>query len=62
MAAKITEKILEPNKIRVGSKFLLKIKVEDNFAFSKKLITEDGKALITENGNTILTEWSEENG
>ena len=62
MAAKITEKILEPTKIYVDSKFLLKIKVEDNFAFSKQLKTEDNKNFLTEDNKLILTEWGEENG
>ena len=62
MFAKITEKILEPTKIYVGSKFLLKIKVEDNFAFTKQLKTEDNKNFLTEDNKLILTEWGEKNG
>lgn len=54
---KIIEKILEPTKIEVGSSFLLKIKVEDNYFKRRKIISEDNKVLITEDGKKIRTEW-----
>lgn len=55
--SKIIEKILEPAKIEVGSSFLLKIKVEDDYFKRKKIISEDNKILITEEEEKIRTEW-----
>lgn len=62
MSSKIIEKILEPSKIHVGSKFLLKIKVQDEYNIISSIVTEDGKKLITEDGKSLRTEWGELNG
>lgn len=58
MTNKITEILVEPAKIFVGSTFLLKIKIEDDVRKKKYIITEDNKRIITEEGKTIITEWS----
>lgn len=55
--SKIQEIILEPTKITVGSNFLLKVKVEDDYFKRRKIISENNKVLITENGKKIRTEW-----
>lgn len=54
---KIVEKIIEPNKIEVGSFFKLKIKVEDKYFSKRRLISEDNRYLITEDNKFIKTEW-----
>lgn len=54
---KIIEKIVEPNKIEVGSTFLLKIKVKDILTSKKMLVTEQGKSIITEDNKPIRSEW-----
>lgn len=54
---KIIEKIVEPNKIEVGSTFLLKIKVKDILTSKKILVTEQGKSIITEDNKPIRSEW-----
>ena len=56
---KIIEKIVEPNKIEVGSTFLLKIKVKDILTSKKILVTEQGKNIITEDNKPIRTDWGE---
>lgn len=56
---KIIEKIVEPNKIEVGSTFLLKIKIKDILTSKKMLVTEQGKSIITEDNKTIRSEWGE---
>ena len=56
---KIIEKIVEPNKIEVGSTFLLKIKVKDILTSKKMLVTEQGKSIITEDNKPIRSEWGE---
>lgn len=55
--AQIVEKIIEPSRIEVGSKFKIKIKVEDILISKKRLMTEDGIKLITEGGMIIRSEW-----
>lgn len=62
MSSKIIEKILEPSKIFVGSKFVLKVKVEDDIEASKVLATEDGRRIITEDNKRIQMEWGEDDG
>ena len=54
---KIIEKIVEPNKIEVGSTFLLKIKVKDILTSKKMLVTERGKSIVTEDNKPIRSEW-----
>ena len=54
MPSKILEKIVEPNKIVVGSTFLLKIKVQ--FIQSYQLVTETDDNIITEAGDILITE------
>lgn len=54
---KIIEKIVEPNKIEVGSTFLLKIKVKDILTSKKMLVTEQGKSIFTEDNKTLRTDW-----
>lgn len=54
---KIIEKIVEPNKIEVGSTFLLKIKIKDILTSKKMLVTEQGKKIITEDNKPIRSEW-----
>lgn len=54
---KIIEKIVEPNKIEVGSTFLLKVKVKDILTSTKLLVTERGKKIITEDNKPIRSEW-----
>lgn len=54
---KIIEKIVEPNKIEVGSTFLLKIKVKDILTSKKMLVTEQGKSIVTEDNKPIRSEW-----
>lgn len=56
MASKIIEKILEPDKIYVSSKFVLKVKVEDDIEASKVLATEDGRRILTEDNKRIQME------
>ncbi|WP_405317630.1 hypothetical protein [Faecalibacillus faecis] len=56
---RITEKIVEPSKIYVGSTFKLRVKVSDDYSFKKSLITESGLIIITENKDKIRTEWGE---
>lgn len=54
---KIIEKIVEPNKIEVGSTFLLKIKVKDILTSAKIISTEQRKILVTEDNKPIRSEW-----
>jgi len=54
---KIIEKIVEPNKIEVGSTFLLKIKIKDILTSKKMLVTELGKSIVTEDNKPIRTDW-----
>lgn len=61
MSSKIIEKILEPNKIYVGSNFVLKVKVEDDILASKVLATEDNRKILTEDNKKIQMEWGKEN-
>lgn len=58
--SKIVEKIVEPSKVFVGSTFKLKIKIEDDFFYRKKLTTEDSFVLVTEDNKTLRTEWGVE--
>lgn len=53
MANKITEIIVEPTKLYVGSSFRLKVKVQ--FTPSYALITEDENNIITEDANQLIT-------
>lgn len=55
--SKITQILLEPNKIYVGSNFKIKVKVEDDYFYRKKIVSEDNLILVTENGEQIRTEW-----
>ena len=59
--AQIIEKIVEPARIEVGSKFKIKIKVEDILISKKAFITEDLINLITEDGKIIRSEWEDLN-
>lgn len=59
--AQIIEKIIEPSRIEVGSKFKIKIKVEDILISKKAFITEDLINLITEDGKIIRSEWEDLN-
>lgn len=59
--SKIKEILVEPNKIYVGSTFKIKVKVEDDYFYKKRLISEDNLILTTENGEQIRTEWGVEN-
>lgn len=54
---KIVEKIVEPNKVEVGSTFLLKIKIKDILTSKKILVTEQGKSIVTEDNKPIRSEW-----
>lgn len=54
MANKILEALVEPSYIKVGSTFLLKVKIQ--FTQSYQLITENEDNLITEAGDTFITE------
>lgn len=60
MANKITEKIIEPSKVIVGSTFLIKIKVD--MIESYRIVTERGENIITEQGENLLTEGDFYNG
>lgn len=42
-----------------GSIFRLKIKVQDEYSYKRRLISEDGKFLVTEDGKYNRTEWGE---
>lgn len=53
----IQEIIVEPEKIYTGSTFRLKVKVQDDYFYKKRLITEDGKAIVTEDSKKLRTEW-----
>lgn len=53
----ITEKIVEPSRIEVGSTFKIKIKVKDILTSKKVFETENEITLITEDGKLIRTEW-----
>lgn len=55
--ARIIEKILEPSHIEVGSKFLLKIKIDDFYNVKRIILTEDGKSIITNSDEKLRTEW-----
>ena len=57
--SKIVEKIVEPDKIYVGSIFKIKIKVKDSYEEYRDVITENEKNIITEDGKNLITEWSE---
>lgn len=59
--SKIQEILVEPSKIYVGSTFKIKVKVEDDYFYKKRLISEDNLILITENEEPIRTEWGVEN-
>lgn len=59
MENKIIEIITEPNKIYVGSTFLLKVKVEDMSPSRKYLATENALKIISEDNNKIIAEWGE---
>lgn len=54
---KIIEKIVEPNKIIVGSTFKLKVKIQDDYFNKKILATENGAIITLEDGSKIRTEW-----
>lgn len=54
MTNKITEILVEPTKLYVGSTFRLKIKVQ--FTPSYALITQDENNIITEDENQIITQ------
>lgn len=57
--ARITEKIVEPSRIEVGSVFKIKIKVDDVLANKRNFVTENLRKIITEDGNSIRTEWGD---
>lgn len=59
--ARIIEKIIEPSRIEVGSKFKIKIKIEDILLSKKSFITENVIKLVTENGVVIRSEWGDSN-
>lgn len=54
---RITEKIVEPSRIEVGSLFKIKVKVFDILTSKKIFITERGNKIITEDGKLIRSEW-----
>ncbi|MEE0929584.1 MAG: hypothetical protein UIM53_01130 [Acutalibacteraceae bacterium] len=54
---KITEVIVEPSQVYVGSTFLVKVRVKDALTTKKLLVTEKGKLIITENSNPLRSEW-----
>lgn len=54
---KITEVIVEPSQVYVGSTFLVKVRVKDALTTKKLLVTEKGKSIITENSNPLRSEW-----
>ena len=54
---KIVEKIVEPNKVEVGSTFLLKVKVYDILTSAKILTTEQKRIIVTEDNKPIRSEW-----
>ena len=54
---KITEVIVEPSQVYVGSTFLVKVRVKDALTTKKSLVTEKGKLIITENSNPLRSEW-----
>lgn len=54
MANKIIEKIIEPSRVEVGSKFLLKVKVQ--FIPSYQIITENRDNIVTETNENLITE------
>ena len=60
MANKILETLIEPAHIKVGSNFMLKVKVQ--FTPSYQLVTENNDNLITEAGDTFITEGDYYNG
>lgn len=53
----IREITIEPNKTYVGEVFKVKIKVQDDYKYKKRLITEDSKPIITETAVKIRTDW-----
>lgn len=55
--ARITEKIVEPSRIEVGSLFKIKVKVQDILTSKKMFTTEIGIKIITEDGKLIRSEW-----
>lgn len=57
----ILETIIEPTKIYVNSRFMLKIKVEGSiYRLKKYLVLENiNKKIVTEDGKKIITEWSD---
>lgn len=57
--SKIVEVKVEPDKIYVGSIFMLKIKIEDSYVNEKYLYSEDNKILITENQFKIKKEGND---
>lgn len=40
-----------------GSTFKLKVKVQEDYFYKKRLVTENGQYLITEDGKYLRTEW-----
>lgn len=56
---KIIEKIVEPNRIEVGSTFLLKVKVKDILTSAKLISSEQGIQLVTEDNKPLRSEWGE---
>ena len=55
MASKIIEKIIEPSKIEVGSKFLIKIKVERIKSYN--LVTETSNLSVEDINNMSVEEF-----
>lgn len=53
----IQEIIVEPEKIYTGSTFRLKVKVQDDCIYKRRIITEDGKSILTEDSKKLRTEW-----
>lgn len=43
-----------------GSTFKLKIKIQDDFFYRKRLAGEDNLILVTEDGKQLRTEWGVE--
>ena len=54
MTNKILEKIIEPSRVEVGSKFLLKVKVQ--LIPSYQIITENRDNIVTETNENLITE------
>ncbi len=53
----IREITIEPNRVYVGENFKIKVRVQDDYKYKKRLIAENGKSLIIEANKKLRTEW-----